>query len=310
MEHFLFGRIPFSIGDILYGFLILYSIKWLYTRIKTRFQNPKRWLKNLFCLISGLYFLFHLLWGLNFYRIPLGEQLGINGNYTEEELIKATRYFIDKTNASQLNITQDSSIATSFPYDRKRLTKLSFNSLKNNTVNDVHFNIKYKSLKPSLFSTLLTYMGFSGYLNPLTNEAQFNAKVPPFKIPTLLAHEQAHQLGYAKENEANFIAVLATVNDSDPYFKYSGYSFALQYCLGDLTQKNPEKARELSKEINLGVKENFKEVRQFWEAHENPFEPGFKLFYDSFLKANNQPHGMKSYNEVVGMLVGYYNKDI
>ena len=31
----------------------------------------------------------------------------------------------------------------------------------------------------------------------------------------------------------------------------------------------------------------------------------FKLFYDSYLKANNQVHGIQSYNRMVGLLVNY-----
>ena len=39
-------------------------------------------------------------------------------------------------------------------------------------------------------------MGFSGYLNPFTHEAQADDLMPLFNTP-LTAHEMAHQLGYA-----------------------------------------------------------------------------------------------------------------
>jgi len=64
------------------------------------------------------------------------------------------------------------------------------------------FKYSSKSLKKSMLSLPLTYMGFSGYLNPLTNEAQVDYLIPKFKLPTTAAHEIAHQLGYAAENEA------------------------------------------------------------------------------------------------------------
>ena len=51
-------------------------------------------------------------------------------------------------------------------------------------------------------------MGFSGYLNPFTNEAQVDILIPKYQLPTTASHEVAHQLGYAAENEANFIGIL------------------------------------------------------------------------------------------------------
>ena len=64
-------------------------------------------------------------------------------------------------------------------------------------------------------------------------------------------------------------------------------------------------------DVNPGILKNYKETREFWEAHENPLEPFFKLFYGHFLKANNQHSGMESYSYVVALLVNYFgDKDL
>lgn len=39
-------------------------------------------------------------------------------------------------------------------------------------------------------------MGYGGYLNPFTNEAQVNGITPKFRLPTVSGHEVGHQLGY------------------------------------------------------------------------------------------------------------------
>lgn len=307
--HLTLGKIPFSIGDILYFVLAVYLIKWLIIRVKGKFKGIRNWIWDVLSTISLFYFLFHLLWGLNYYRIPLSDQLEIETQYTEEELVPITQYFIEKSNALQAELASYDTTKVDFPFDQKELIYKSYNLLVNNNISTININLKFNSLKPSVFSLPLTYMGFSGYLNPLTNEAQFNAKIPPFKIPTLLLHEMAHQLGYAKESEANFIAAIVSIQQEDPYFQYAGYSFAMQYCLGEIARINPEKAKELWNTINPGIIENFREVNAFWAAYENPLEPGFKLFYDHFLKVNNQPQGLTSYNQVVGLLVNYYKKE-
>ena len=57
--------------------------------------------------------------------------------------------------------------------------------------------------------------------------------------------------------------------------------------------------------MNLGVLKNFEQLSDFWVKFQNPFEPFFKKGYDSYLKANGQVKGIKSYNAMVGMLIAY-----
>jgi hypothetical protein len=73
-----------------------------------------------------------------------------------------------------------------------------------------------------------------------------------------------------------------------------------------LYRRDPELAEKLVEELNFGIKENYREVREFWEDHKNPFEPMFMSVYNSFLIANNQPEGMRSYSYVVALLVNYH----
>ena len=85
--------------------------------------------------------------------------------------------------------------------------------------------IKYsfRSVKPSLFSYLGNYLGYTGYYNPFTGEAQVNTTTPLFVQPFTTCHEIGHQLGYAKENEANFAGFLAARYSDNPAFRYSMY---------------------------------------------------------------------------------------
>ena len=93
-------------------------------------------------------------------------------------------------------------------------------------------------------------MGFSGYLNPITNEAQVDGLIPEFKFPTTASHEAAHQIGYAAENEANFIGFLAASHHPDTYFRYSGYAFGLRHCLAELYRREPEMYSDLISTLN------------------------------------------------------------
>ena len=69
-------------------------------------------------------------------------------------------------------------------------------------LNQINKIKKVSSVKNSILSTPLSYMGFSGYINPFTLEAQINVNTPQLYLPTTICHEIAHQMGYSAENEA------------------------------------------------------------------------------------------------------------
>jgi hypothetical protein len=120
----------------------------------------------------------------------------------------------------------------------------------------------------------------------------------------------AHQLGIAAENEANFIAFFTTINNPDPFIKFSGYSFGLKYCYADLYKLNQKKAKELIAKLKPGILKNFQEQSAFWKAYENPFEPYLKKGYDKYLKANGQVLGIQSYNAMVALVIAYSKENI
>jgi len=300
-----FKWIPFSVGDLLYVALIVCVIRWAMINWKRLKTKPLAWGLDVLSFLAVLYFMFHLCWGFNYYRVPLHTTLHLNPKYTTAELKSVTNKLVLKTNKLNFAITKDSLLKTTLPYDFSELTEMSQAGYFQ--LEKVYSNFKHEgeNTKKSLFSTPLTYMGFSGYVNPFTLEAQINAVMPRNSMPTTIAHEQAHQLGYAAENEANFIGFLASTHNQDPYFNYAGYKFALRYCLRELSKRDIDAYESTLCTINSGVLEDFQEEFEFWSAHHNPLEPIFKGFYSHFLKANNQAKGIESYSYVVALLVDY-----
>lgn len=303
--HWVFGWIPFSVGDVMYTFLGIFAIKWLYQNRQKLIWNPLGWLTDVAASIAVVYAAFHLLWAFNYYRIPLHENLNLNTDYSTEALIEVTNYLIQQTNFYHQQLAQNDTTQVVFTMSKSTLLDMVPEGFA--VISETYPNLKYDipSLKTSLYSVPLTYMGFSGYLNPFTNEAQVDYLLPKFRFPTTASHEVAHQLGYAAENEANFISYLVTTNHPNTYFKYSGYAFALGHCLNDLYLKNPDAYESVVSKLNKGVRKNFQEVRDFWESYKNPSEAIFKSSYNQFLKANSQSKGIASYSFVVALIVNY-----
>ncbi|WP_412464036.1 DUF3810 domain-containing protein [Flavobacterium mekongense] len=302
-SRFLLGRIPFSVGDIVYSFVVLYGIYWLYKNRKVPWK-VKVW--PLLSFISVAYFLFHLLWAFNYYRVPLFEKMKIKREYTEQELVVFTENLITKTNAIHIAITNDREKKVTNPYSQDSVFKLTQNGYDQLAKEHPYFDYKIPSQKKSLLSLPLTYMGFGGYLNPFTNEAQVNDKLPMYGFPNVVCHEMAHQIGFGSESECNFIGFLAGVKNEDLYFQYSALSNALRYCMSNIGMKNEKEFDRLKVKINPGILKNYRESETFWQQYDTLIDKAFHAFYDQYLKSNQQEEGIDSYSKFVDLLVNYY----
>ncbi|MGY5850936.1 DUF3810 domain-containing protein [Salegentibacter sp. F14] len=307
LMRFPLGFLPFSLGDFLYAVLVLMLLIWILRRFRTRFRNPRKWIIDALATLSVVYACFHLIWGLNYYRLPLHQTLEVEHDYTTEELILLSEKLIAKSNQLHKELETDDSLAIAIPYSKKELFEQTIIGYDHLSQEFPELRYKNSNIKRSLYSIPLTYMGFNGYLNPLTGEAQVNTQIVKFKIPTTASHEIGHQLGFAKENEANFIACLVTMNHPDVYFRYAGYTFALRYSLNELYRRDKKKFEVLKNKIRPGILANYREVDDFWLRHQNPFEPLFQATYNRYLMVNNQSEGMKSYSYVVALLVNYFS---
>jgi hypothetical protein len=165
---------------------------------------------------------------------------------------------------------------------------------------------QYKSVKSSFMSLLQTYNGTGGYLNPLTGEAQVNDQIPKTGYPTTICHEMAHQIGFAAENEANFVGFLAANYNDDVFFKYASYRMAFGYCISELRKRDDKLSKELWKTVHIGVGKDFNASYKFWQSYNNPFEPLVKKGYNAYLKANKQDNGIASYSYVVNLFIHYF----
>lgn len=302
-----FGWIPFSFGDVLYIIIVIVFLKNIFTAIKNKKLHLKETLFKIGGFASVIFFLFHLNWGLNYFRQPVCTTLNFeNEKYTTNELVNFTKKLIVKINQVQFSITKNDTIVVENESTKPEIKEISYNVYKQFQEKFPQFPHENFKIKHSLFSFPLTYMGFAGYLNPLTNEAQVNYLIPKNTYPMIVCHELAHQVGIASESEANFMGYLASTNSNDIYFNYSGYLMALRFCLFEIFQNDPEKFEALKIELNKGILKDIRQSEAFWESYQNWSEIYFKTFYDTFLKANKQKDGMKSYNKVVVLLINYH----
>ena len=160
--------------------------------------------------------------------------------------------------------------------------------------------------KPFFFSRLLSLTDFSGFFFPFTGEANVNTDFPPPLFAATVAHELAHQRGVAKEQEANFCAVYASLLSGDPDYCYSASLMAYTYLGNALYQADYEAWERIYDSLNDDVLRDFAANRSYWQAYETPVQTISNTVYEGFLYSYDQDMGLKSYGACVDLLVCEY----
>jgi Protein of unknown function (DUF3810) len=301
---------PFSVGDLFYIFLIIYFIYAAYLiiklAIKKKFIVALGVVLRMVITVQILYLVFYLFWGLNYFRVPAGERLGLrDSNYTTADLKAVTMMLIDSANVTRARLTvADLSENNDTVYKTavKAISKLSHDS--------VNFRTYDPGVKSSILTRALNYIGTSGYYNPFTSEAQINYHMPLFDRPFVACHEMSHQIGFGAEDEANFSGFIAGTGSSDRLLRYSCYHLAVDEFMHALYYRDSLSSQGLKPRISALVRDDFKTERLYWKSYQSKIDVISSIFYNNYLKANNQPQGLDTYNRMVLLVMALYRNKV
>ena len=126
---------------------------------------------------------------------------------------------------------------------------------------------------------------------------------PSFAIPWAMAHELAHQYGFMREDEANFIAYLACKESDDALMRYSGLMLAYDNALSALRKVDLESANAIASGLSAAVQRDLAQRAEHWAKYEGPVQDVSNAANDAYLKANDQTDGMRSYGRMVDLLL-------
>lgn len=308
--HPVFNLFPFSVGDLFYIAVIIYLIYAVVKFIRNCFK--KRWadagllaLKVAIGIQAGI-LIFYVFWGLNYFRPSAAERLNLRDNtYTTAELQRVTTILIDSANSTRSRVTAaDLKVGNDSIYNR---AKQAINTL---SATSAEFSTYSPRVKPSMITFILNYIGTSGYFNPFTGEAQMNYEMPVFNRPFVACHEMSHQMGYGPEDEANFAGYLAAAASKDRLMRYSAYNLAVGEFMRTVRFTDTVLFKQLKTRISPQVKADFKTEREYWLSYQTKLNAVSSVFYDNFLKANNQPQGLETYNRMVLLLMAKYKREL
>jgi hypothetical protein len=257
-----------------------------------------------------IYFAALVLWGLNNHRSTFAHSSGLDVSPASvAELRAVCEALIEETNALRARVDVDENGAMRVRGSREHVLERAARGYEG-------LDLDYAGIDPRLAgrpkevrgSVAMSYLGISGIYAPFTAEPNVNMEIPDTSLPSAATHEMAHQIGFAREDEANFISYLACRNHPDPDFRYSGAFLALSYALGTLAREDPEAFETLYAAVDDGVKLDWKTASEFWAGYDTPIGEMSSRVNDAYLKSQGQTAGVKSYGRMVDLLIAEHRR--
>jgi hypothetical protein len=310
------GIFPFSVGDVFYTILsiVLIIIFFRFVRQVWRKELKKQLLLKqvgrLVLICCWVYIGFYGIWGLNYYRAGIASQLNLQVDtcYDQTELKKLRCSLMEDMRRLRWVISKD----TSLPEPKGDLFKQAEAAYAKAALVYPFLAYQQPAMKKSLFGALGKYGGYTGYYNPSSGEGQIRWNMPGLLKPFTICHEMAHQLGYASESEANFVAYLVCMASEDPYFQYSAVLDIFHYVTAELMLHDPEAyvlhPNLFFGEVDTMVQRDRLAIRRFFLNEQNNIAPVVSSLYNQYLLANNQIRGVESYYDVVAWVLALRKK--
>ncbi len=283
------------------GVAIIGWLAWIWWRALRRTGGPiwsrvRRAGTETLTTAAIVYLAFLALWGLNYRRVPMPERLVIERQTpSTDQVVQLGRDVVTRLNDAR---------ATAHAAEWREA------AWRNRSLRDAFASVQLLladgptvvpgRLKRSLFGPFFRWTAVDGMLNPFGLEVVANPDLLPFERPFVAAHEWAHLAGYADESEANFVGWLTCVR-ADLASQYSGWLYLYWQVAGEL----PAREREIvAANLHDGPRADLAAINARLQQGDLPLlRRASWMVYDSYLKANRVEAGVRSYGEVVTLIL-------
>lgn len=308
------GLLPFSLMEIMLLLVPIFLILGV-IRIISRLRQKKAFKKilasvfwNGMAIISVLFFIYTMNCGLNYYRYPFTEYSGLTIEDSTLEQLKALCFSLSKeANTLRDQLKEDENGVVDYGFSIKEMAEEARLAMEQLSQDYPVMAGYYSAPKPVLFSEFMSRMEITGIFWPFTLEANVNVHTNDLSIPATMGHELSHLRGFMREDEANYIGYLACRYSKCPEFQYSGVTTALVYAGNQLYREDPYSYWEVTDTWSDGLKRDLDADSRYWAAYEDTVisQVSGKM-NDTYLKANSQSDGTKSYGRMVDLLLAEF----
>lgn len=302
------GLVPFSLIEFVIAAVLLRQVLGIASGVKALRSGEERLPA---VLASGglrfgadlglLVFFFYFLWGFQYARPGFEAHLGIEraGEAGVDELRRLATLAVRRTNDAYMEIhgLVDVSAPTPAPPIASLVPALEegWASVVADYGLPERVRGEYGAPKGFLSSALVKRLGVAGMHFPYTGEALVLGDLPGVDIGQSLAHEMAHQRGFASESDANVLSFLVGRASPDPYVRYAAYSFLDRQLVAALQRVSREAAREVTRQRLPGVVRDLSALNDYWRPAVNRVSRVATRVNDRMLRSHGIPEGVASY---------------
>ncbi len=311
----LMSVIPFSVTEIVVVLaipaIVALIVVWIIKLIKK--PNPKqtaeRGIRFVAWCLSIAWLLFMVMDGANFSRMTVAQLLELPDRaYIAEDLYILTSDLAEKATKAREELPEDEKGCAALSVKRSEFLKLTDDCYKNLRKEYPFLKTSTWRVKSVMLSHWWSYTGTTGVYCPWLGEANVNTDIPIAELGHTAAHEVAHTMGFAKENECNFLGWLACSVSDLPDYEYSGHLQAYIYCSNALYKADKELWKMAYQKLSHSVLRDLKNQSEYWDSFEGEVMESSQEFNDAFIKANGVESGVLSYNQMVELMLRYYDK--
>lgn len=310
------GWIPFSVSEVLL-YIIIIAVLFTGLKLIIRFARGKAgkkegisWALRVYLLAGVLFFLYAANCGINYHRQSFSEVSGIEiREYSVQELKEVCLWLTEEVNVRSEAVERDEEGVMKFPEDGSFCVNTEAVKAMQ------HLGRKYPELsgyyprpKGLMNSRIMSVQNLTGIYLPFTIEANYNRDIEEYNIPFTACHELSHLRGFMQEEEANFIGFLASSGSREIHFQYSGYLLGWTYCMNALYRADYDAWEEVREQLSEDVEPDLRANREFWAKYDGKIAEVANKVNDTYLKANDQKNGVKSYNKMVDLIVTWYKR--
>lgn len=267
------------------------------------FQPPLRALSLLGASVSVVVAWFVLGWGLNYQRVSWAENHRVTpSGGTIADLESLAGRLVERVNGLRPRVFSAGPPQWTATEFRTAVTR----AYERAGARDPLLAGTWGDPKAFPVPELMSWLGISGLFFPFTGEPLVNPGPRDWQLPFTAAHEAAHLRGWAREDEANFLAFWVLRDDPNPAMAYSAWGSALLYVASALESAGPEGAQAWSRvvvRLDAAVREDWTRSFSYWDKFRGPVRQAAQAVNDAYLKSQGQADGIKSYGRMVDLLL-------
>lgn len=261
-------------------------------------------LSSFICVIVSAFVLFG---GINYTSLTFSEKAGYELEEADvDQLSQLCRLLSARAAAARLTLAleADGTINENYAdYNPFRLIDDALDAYQNLPEEYAYLKRDYPRAKLAVSSPVMSNIHITGIYPYIIPEAVVNAQTPIMSLPHTICHEMAHQRGFAREDEANYIAYLACIHSDNPLFVYSGYYTAFTYAMGQLYLYDQKSWQEISSATSSGIWLDNLEESNFWQQYQTVSSEFTGSVNDTYLTVMDVDDGVHSYGRMIDLIL-------